>query len=92
MIKANKPVASQIEKPTIAKGNNWDFKDGFLAIPLINEPNTTPIPTAAPPKPIAAHPAPINLPASIILKKKVYYCILKYKNVYILIKYKIRFQ
>lgn len=34
--------------------------EGFLEIPNTKEPNTEPIPTPAPAKPMVANPAPMN--------------------------------
>jgi hypothetical protein len=45
----------------MAYENNWPLNDGFLATPKINAPNTTPIPTPAPIKPVVANPVPIIL-------------------------------
>lgn len=66
IIKANKAVASEKAKPNIEYENNWFFNEGFLATPIIKHPNTTPIPTPAPAKPIVANPAPINFDDSNI--------------------------
>nr|WGO62008.1 ATP synthase F0 subunit c [Fusarium oxysporum] len=66
IIKANKAVASEKANPKIEYENNWFFKDGFLATPIIRHPNTTPIPTPAPARPIVANPAPISFDDSNI--------------------------
>jgi hypothetical protein len=67
-IKANRPVASHKAKPNTAYCMNWFFIWGFLAVAVINEPNTTPIPAPAPIKPEQATPAPIYLAAANIIK------------------------
>jgi hypothetical protein len=58
IIKANRAVASEKAKPKIAYENNWFFNEGFRATPTIRHPNTIPIPTPAPARPIVANPAP----------------------------------
>ena len=70
IIRANNPVASAKAKPNIAYENSWPLNEGFLATPNINAPNTIPIPTPAPAKPIVANPDPIIFAACIILKFK----------------------
>ena len=67
IINANNPVASAKAKPRIAYENNWPLNEGFLATPNIKAPNTTPIPTPAPIKPVVANPVPIILAACKIL-------------------------
>ena len=66
IIRANKPVASEKAKPKIAYENNCPRIDGFLATPNIKAPNTTPIPTPAPIKPVVAKPVPIILATCIM--------------------------
>jgi len=66
IIKANKAVASEKAKPNIEYENNWFFNEGFLATPTIKHPNTIPIPTPAPARPIVAKPAPISFEDSNI--------------------------
>lgn len=66
MIKANNTVASEKANPSIALTNNCPLKDGFLATPKIKDPNTTPIPTPAPIKPVLADPVPIIFAPCII--------------------------
>ena len=53
-------MASVNANPKIAILNNSSFNEGFLEVPVTNEPNTEPIPTPAPAKPIVAKPAPIH--------------------------------
>lgn len=60
-MRANNPVASENANPRIAYANNWPLKEGFLATPNIRAPNTTPIPTPAPIRPVVARPVPIIL-------------------------------
>jgi len=67
-IKANNPVASHKAKPKIAYWKNCALIWGFLAVAVINDPNTTPIPAPAPIKPEQATPAPMNLAAVNISK------------------------
>lgn len=43
----------------MAQENNCPLKDGFLATPNIKAPNTTPIPTPAPIRPVVANPVPM---------------------------------
>ena len=57
-------MASVKAKPEIANLNNSCLKDGFLEIPIVREPETVPIPTPAPTKPILATPPPIFFAAS----------------------------
>lgn len=61
IIKANNPVASANANPSIAYENNCPLNEGFLATPKIKAPNTTPIPTPAPIRPVVAIPVPIIL-------------------------------
>ena len=63
IINAKRAIASVNAKPKMANLNNSSFKEGFLEVPSTNAPNTVPIPTPAPAKPIVANPAPINLAA-----------------------------
>jgi hypothetical protein len=70
IIRANNPVASANANPNIAYENNWPLKLGFLDTPKINAPNTTPIPTPAPIRPVVAKPVPIILAACIKSKEK----------------------
>ena len=63
IIRANKAIASVRAKPKIAILNISSFNEGFLEIPKTNAPNTVPIPTPAPAKPIVAKPAPTNFAA-----------------------------
>src|SRR6185437_14060587 len=70
IINANNPVASAKAKPKIAYENNCPLNEGFLDTPIIKAPNTTPIPTPAPIKPVVAKPVPIILAACIIKKKR----------------------
>ena len=63
IINENNAIASVNANPKIASLNNSSFKEGFLATPITNAPNTVPIPTPAPASPIVANPAPINLAA-----------------------------
>ena len=53
----------------IASLNNSSFNEGFLDTPITSAPNTVPIPTPAPAKPIVAKPAPMNLDACNNIKK-----------------------
>jgi len=62
-------VASEKAKPNIEYENNWFFNEGFLATPTIKHPNTIPIPTPAPARPIVANPAPISFDDSNVTKK-----------------------
>jgi hypothetical protein len=71
IIKAKRPVASANANPKIAYENNWPLKAGFLDTPIINAPNTTPIPTPAPINPVVASPVPIILAACIILLRYI---------------------
>ena len=66
IINANSAIASDNANPNIAYPNNCCFNDGFRAYPVINDPNTVPIPTPDPATPIVANPAPINFAASCI--------------------------
>ena len=66
IIRANNPVASANANPKIAYENSCPLNEGFLATPSIRAPNTTPIPTPAPIKPVVAKPVPIILAACII--------------------------
>lgn len=61
-------MASVKAKPDIATLNDSWRKEGFLEIPIINEPETVPIPAPAPANPIAAAPPPIFLAASRSIK------------------------
>ena len=61
IIKENNAIASVNANPRIANLNNSSLKDGFLEIPITKAPNTVPIPTPAPARPIVANPAPKNL-------------------------------
>ena len=63
IISENKAIASVKAKPKIANLKSSSLKEGFLETPSTNAPNTVPIPTPAPAKPIVAKPAPINLAA-----------------------------
>jgi hypothetical protein len=65
IINANNPVASANANPKIAYENSWPLNEGFLDTPIISAPNTTPIPTPAPIKPVVANPVPIILAACI---------------------------
>ena len=60
IIKENKAIASVKANPKIAILNNSSFKEGFRDIPITKAPNTVPIPTPAPAKPMVAKPAPTN--------------------------------
>ena len=60
IIKANNAIASVNAKPINAILNNSSLSEGFLEVPVTNEPKTEPIPTPAPAKPIVAKPAPIH--------------------------------
>ena len=66
IIKANNPVASAKAKPKIAYENNCPLNDGFLETPKISAPNTIPIPTPAPIKPVVAIPVAIIFADCII--------------------------
>ena len=60
IIRENNAIASVNANPKIANLNNSSLKEGFLDIPITKAPNTVPIPTPAPAKPIVAKPAPKN--------------------------------
>lgn len=64
-------MASENAKPKIAYENSWLLNAGFLAVPRISAPNTTPIPTPAPIKPVVAIPVPISLEDSNKIKKRL---------------------
>ena len=53
-------MASTKAKEINVETNNSPFKLGFLAIPLIKEPNSIPNPAPGPIKEIVAKPAPTN--------------------------------
>lgn len=56
-------MASDRAKPRMAYENSCCFKEGFLAYPMISEPNTEPIPAPDPATPTVAAPAPMNFAA-----------------------------
>ena len=56
-------MASERANPKMAYEKSCCFNDGFLAYPMIREPNTVPIPAPDPATPTVAAPAPINLAA-----------------------------
>jgi len=74
IIKANNPVASEKAKPKIAYAKSWPLKEGFLATPKINAPNTTPIPTPAPINPVVANPVPIIFATCINANITIFFC------------------
>ena len=68
IISAKRAIASVKANPKIAILKSSSFKDGFLEIPITKAPNTVPIPTPAPAKPIVASPAPIYFAACNSIK------------------------
>lgn len=73
IISANRAMASVNANPKIAILKSSSFKDGFLEIPITKAPNTVPIPTPAPAKPIVANPAPIYFAACNSIKLNLFY-------------------
>lgn len=67
IIRANRAIASDNANPRIAYPNSCCLSDGFRAYPVINDPNTVPIPIPDPATPIVASPAPISFAASCII-------------------------
>ena len=53
-------MASVKANPINAILNSSSLSEGFLEVPVTRAPNTEPIPTPAPAKPIVANPAPIH--------------------------------
>ena len=47
-MRQKRPIASERANPKIAYENNCCFSDGFLAYPMIKDPNTDPIPAPDP--------------------------------------------
>ena len=60
-------MASVNANPIMVYRNIFASNDGFRDIPIMNAPNTVPIPTPAPAKPTVAAPAPINFAACRII-------------------------
>lgn len=85
IINAKSPIASAKAKDSIDNENNWLRNDGFLETPVIKAANTKPAPIALPNTPIVAQPAPINLPACIIIKIYIVLKLLKAKCLYFFI-------
>jgi hypothetical protein len=55
-MRAKRPVASAKAKPKTAYWKSWPRSDGLRATPWIKAPNTVPIPTPAPARPMVAIP------------------------------------
>jgi len=68
---ANKPIASHNANPKSPIWNNLFSNKGLRLNAIINPEKRIPIPAPAPTTPIVANPAPINLAAVVIVKKKV---------------------
>ena len=69
IINAKRAIASVKANPKIAILNKSCLNEGLREIPMINDPNTVPIPAPAPANPIAAAPPPIFLAASKSIKR-----------------------
>merc|ERR1719347_1408736 len=59
-------MASDRANPRIAYEKSCCLSEGFLAYPMMRDPNTDPIPAPDPATPTVAAPAPINLAAESI--------------------------
>lgn len=83
-------MASENAKPKIAYEKSCPLRRGFLETPIINAPNTTPIPIPAPINPVVAKPVPIILADCSTIQKKREIIIFLYLTIIIRIinKYK----
>merc|ERR1719309_1763453 len=63
IMRQKSPMASDRANPRMAYENSCCFRLGFLAYPMMRDPNTDPIPAPDPATPTVAAPAPMNLAA-----------------------------